>query len=108
MPIVAFVPQAPKANSTICVLPRVIMPAAASRSTTVAVTGDTRSRQNEGRRASTFLDIQKVLECDGYAVQRTRSPAGLSRGQQARRDVGFLLVDFNKGVELFVMTANTL
>src|SRR5262249_36838160 len=46
VPMVAFVPQLPKANSTMCVLPIPIMPAAARRRTTVAVTGDTRSRQN--------------------------------------------------------------
>src|SRR4051812_14489074 len=45
VPIVWFVPHAPNANSTICVLPSEIMPASRSRSATVAVTGDTRSCQ---------------------------------------------------------------
>ena len=40
-----FVPQLPMANSTVCVLPRTIIPAAMSRSARVAVTGDTRSAQ---------------------------------------------------------------
>ena len=43
LPMCVFVPQLPIANSTVCVLPRTIMPAAMSRSARVAVTGDTRS-----------------------------------------------------------------
>ena len=38
-----LVPQLPMANSTVCVLPSTIIPAAMSRSASVAVTGDTRS-----------------------------------------------------------------
>ena len=45
VPMVVFVPQLPKANSTMWVLPSAIMPAAARRRTAVAVSGDTRSRQ---------------------------------------------------------------
>src|SRR5438477_7574260 len=45
VPIALLVPQAPNANSTICVLPRTIMPAALSRLATVAVTRETRLRQ---------------------------------------------------------------
>src|SRR5476651_2038791 len=45
VPIAVFVPHAPNANSTICVLPSVIMPAAVRRRAIVAVTGDTLSRQ---------------------------------------------------------------
>ncbi len=43
VPMCVLVPQLPMANSTVCVLPRTIMPAAMSRSASVAVTGDTRS-----------------------------------------------------------------
>src|SRR5665811_2375203 len=58
VPVVAFVPQLPKANSTIWVLPRVIMPAAVSRCTTVEVTGDTRSVSYTHLRAhETVLDL---------------------------------------------------
>ena len=42
VPRCVLVPQLPMANSTVCVLPRTIMPAAMSRSASVAVTGDTR------------------------------------------------------------------
>src|SRR5262245_28583314 len=46
VPMVLFVPQLPNANSTKCVLPRTIMPAASNRFTSVAVAGETRSHQN--------------------------------------------------------------
>src|SRR6478609_10858933 len=46
VPIVRFVPQLPNANSTRCVLPNGIMPAAVSFSTAVEVTRETRSCQN--------------------------------------------------------------
>ena len=45
-PRCVFVPQLPIANSTVCVLPSTIMPAAMTRSARVAVTGETRSAQN--------------------------------------------------------------
>ena len=43
VPRCVLVPKLPMANSTVCVLPITIMPAAMSRSASVAVTGDTRS-----------------------------------------------------------------
>ena len=43
VPRCVLVPKLPIANSTVWVLPRTIMPAAMSRSASVAVTGDTRS-----------------------------------------------------------------
>src|SRR5688572_33039505 len=42
VPMWRFVPNEPMANSTVCVLPRTIMPAATMRFTTVAVTLDLR------------------------------------------------------------------
>ena len=43
VPMCVLVPQLPMANSTVCVLPSTIIPAAMRRSASVAVTGDTRS-----------------------------------------------------------------
>ena len=45
VPMCVFVPKPPIANSTVCVLPSTIMPAAISRSASVAVTGEIRSFQ---------------------------------------------------------------
>src|SRR5438093_2671743 len=43
VPMCVLVPQLPMANSTVCVLPRTIIPAPMSRSASVGGTGDTRS-----------------------------------------------------------------
>src|SRR5437660_4429691 len=43
VPMCVLVPQLPIANSTVCVLPRTIIPAAMSRSASVAVPGDPRA-----------------------------------------------------------------
>ena len=45
VPMCVLVPQLPIANSTVCVLPSTIIPAAMARSASVAVTGETRSAQ---------------------------------------------------------------
>jgi hypothetical protein len=45
VPRCVFVPKLPIANSTVCVLPSTIIPAAMRRSASVAVTGDTRLAQ---------------------------------------------------------------
>ncbi|CFM01285.1 Uncharacterised protein [Bordetella pertussis] len=45
VPITGLVPHPPKANSTMCVLPRTTMPAASKRRTAVPVTLLRRSRQ---------------------------------------------------------------
>ena len=86
VPMCVFVPQLPMANSTVCVLPRTIMPAAMSRSARVAVTGDTRSAHTlEPARGDAPLEVDQILERDGHAVERAHAVAGADRAVGAFR-----------------------
>ena len=69
-PIGSLRPQPPKANSTMCVLPSGIMPAASRLWTAVAVSVDSAAPALRARRRHPVLDVQQILERDRQAVQR--------------------------------------
>ena len=55
-------------------------------------------------RRNASLDIDEVFQCDGYAMKATDGVPGLpGLVRRFRRFVGFLVIDFHKGVKPSVL-----
>ncbi len=109
-PIGSLRPHPPKANSTMCVLPSGIIPAASSLSTAVAVSAATRPCQLfEPAVVTPVLDVQQILERDRQAVQRTAAQSGLALQIGCGRAIerGFA-IDLDKRMRVSIERRNAL